>query len=218
MKFLSIIFITLQDLQVEAQENIPARSFKWQHNHSKEDPLQRRNFQAEVRGTCNEEIVFSDPVTGQVATPNFENNYYGNDSDCTWIISTDEKYTIAYEIAYLDLEPGPPFCPFDYLEVMKKVNGEFVPQRDPSFLWQRYCGAMRPMGFTETDSNEIKIHFVSDDYEHGRGAVINWKIHDKAAEISQLSDEKFEEIFIDFEDGWGSQIDPKGEVSWIYIV
>ena len=43
---------------------------------------------ASVDGTCNEELVFEFPTSGQIATPNFENNYYGNDTDCTWEIST----------------------------------------------------------------------------------------------------------------------------------
>ena len=62
---------------------------------------------------------------------------------------------IAYEIAFLDLEPGPPFCPFDYLRVEKMVDDEWVVQKDPSFLWERYCGAMRPMGFIDTNSNKV---------------------------------------------------------------
>lgn len=115
----------------------------------------RRNFKAEVNGTCNEELEFADAITGQIATPNFENNFYGNDSDCTWEIGTGENMKIAYEIAFLDLEPGPPFCPFDYLSVEKMVGEEWVTQADPSFLWERYCGAMRPMGFIETDTNKV---------------------------------------------------------------
>ena len=41
---------------------------------------------------------------------------------------------LSYEIAYMDIEPGPPFCPFDYLAVEKEVNGEWVTHADPSFL------------------------------------------------------------------------------------
>ena len=28
-------------------------------------------------------------------------------------------------------------------------------QVDPSFHWERYCGAMRPMGFVDTFSNKV---------------------------------------------------------------
>ena len=46
------------------------------------------------------------------------------DNDLFPILS--DTLTISYEIAFLDLEPGPPFCPFDYLEIEKEVDGEFV--------------------------------------------------------------------------------------------
>ena len=35
---------------------------------------------------------------------------------------------ISYEIAFMDIEPGPPFCPFDYLSVQKMEEGEWVRQ------------------------------------------------------------------------------------------
>ena len=41
----------------------PARRFRWKHNESKEDPIQRRNFKADVIGSCNEELEFLDAMT-----------------------------------------------------------------------------------------------------------------------------------------------------------
>ena len=118
-------------------------------------PLSKLHFPAS--STLDIIELFCPPhiLKGQIATPNFENNFYGNDSDCTWEITTADNLNIAFEIAFLDLEPGPPFCPFDYIDVEKMIDGEWQTQIDPSFLWKRYCGAMRPMGYIETDSNKV---------------------------------------------------------------
>ena len=89
---------------------------------------------------------------------------------------------ISYEIPFMDIEPGPPFCPFDYLQVEKWEDGDWVRQIDPSFNWERYCGAMRPMGFVETNSNKVRFTFVSDDTEHGRGVAVNWKTYKKVTD------------------------------------
>ena len=60
-----------------------------------------------------------------------------------------------------------------------------------------------PLGFYQSEILlQIKIHFVSDDYEHGRGAVINWKAYDKADGLKEQTQEPMTEIFIDFESGW----------------
>lgn len=99
--------------------------------------------------------------------------------DCRWVIEAQDDMVISYEIPFMDIEPGPPFCPFDYLQVEKWQDDDWVIQIDPSFNWERYCGAMRPMGFIETNSNKVRFTFVSDDTEHGRGVAVNWKTYKK---------------------------------------
>ena len=41
---------------VAGQARDDLRVYRWKHNNPKEDPLQRKSFQALVPGTCDEEI------------------------------------------------------------------------------------------------------------------------------------------------------------------
>ena len=43
---------------------------------------------------------------------------------------------------------------------------------------------------------------MSDDSEHGRGAVVNWKSYKKSEQLNSLKESDFQEQIIDFEDGW----------------
>ena len=61
---------------------------------------------------------------------------------------------------------------------------------------------MRPMGFIETDSSKIRIKFITDDTEHGRGAVVNWKSYNKENKSKDMIENIFEEENVDFESGW----------------
>jgi len=117
MNFFIFIFIFSRNLLPVFAERPELRNYKWKYNNPKEDPLARRKFEAKVPGTCDETLDIQDEMSGQLVTEGFEDYYYKNDSDCTWIISGSDNLKISYEIAYLDLEPGPPFCPFDYLQV-----------------------------------------------------------------------------------------------------
>ena len=86
-----LIFLPVWSVRGQEEDDfVPARRFRWRHNEPKEDPIQRRNFVAEVDGTCNEKLEFMNPMSGQIATPKFERNYYPNDTDCTWEITTSE--------------------------------------------------------------------------------------------------------------------------------
>ena len=49
---------------------------------------------------------------------------------------------------------------------------------------------------------QIKIHFKSDDYEHGRGAVINWRAYSRNEILMNKTADGLKELFIDFEEGW----------------
>ena len=71
------------------------------------------------------ELDIQDEMKGQIVTEGFDEFYYANNSDCTWTLNASDDLKLTYEIAYIDIEPGPPFCPFDYLTVEKEdENGE----------------------------------------------------------------------------------------------
>ena len=67
------------------------------------------------------------------------------------------------------MEPGPPTCPFDFLQVYNKIDGSVYNN-------ERYCGLDTP-GAIYSEENYIKIEFHSDEEYTGKGAAFKFEIY-----------------------------------------
>ena len=146
----------------------PSDTYQGRHNPSREDKVPEN-----IVGTCSEDfIVLEEGSKGTFATPNFENGNYPSSTDCLYKIETTPGMRIQFEFVYIDLEPGPPTCQFDYIEIYDGADLE-APVRN-----ERICGSDRPGHFYST-SNYIEIKFHSDETTTRRGAVFQFKIFSK---------------------------------------
>ena len=86
---------------------------------------------------------------------------------------------------YFDVEPGPPACPFDYIEVYDGNETDLMGGH-------RLCGRDTPGSLIST-SNSLKVKFHSDKSDTGVGAAFEFKIMDR----------KNPKVYhCDFNDGW----------------
>ena len=86
---------------------------------------------------------------------------------------------------YFDVEPGPPACPFDYIEVYDGNSTELMGG-------SRLCGRDTPGSLIST-SHSLKVKFHSDKSDTGVGAAFEFKIMDR----------KNPKVYhCDFNDGW----------------
>ena len=73
---------------------------------------------------------------------------------------------------YMDMEPGPPSCPFDYIEVYDGINAT-----EPTV--DRYCGLdLPPPVYSET--NYVRLKFISDEADTRKGAAFKAEVTDPA--------------------------------------
>ena len=85
----------------------------------------------------------------------------------------------------MDLEPGPPACPFDYLEVLDGESSNIIGGN-------RFCGRNTP-GKIVSKSNTFRLRFKSDSSETGVGVAVQYTI----------TEQSYKKIFeCDFENGW----------------
>jgi len=121
-------------------------------------------------GVCNETfVVLQSGSKATFATPGFESETYPTNTDCIYTIETAPGLRIIFEFMYVDLEPGPPTCPFDYIEIFDGTD------LDKPWRNERICGADRPGNFYST-SNYMQVKFHSDEADTRRGAAFRFKI------------------------------------------
>lgn len=70
----------------------------------------------------------------------------------------------------MDVEPGPPACPFDYMEVFDGDSTSLIGG-------SRLCGRDTPGAMLST-TNSLKVKFHSDSSDVGAGVAIEYKIVD----------------------------------------
>ena len=116
-----------------------------------------------VRGSLNK------GASGKIATPGFNDDGYSNNTDCFYIIKTAPDLKIKLKFKFIDMEPGPPTCPFDFLQVYNKIDGSVYNN-------ERYCGLDTP-GAIYSEENYIKIEFHSDEEYTGKGAAFKFEIY-----------------------------------------
>jgi len=95
----------------------------------------------------------------------------------------------------MDIEPGPPACPFDYLEVLDGDSSNIIGGN-------RFCGRNTP-GKIVSKSNTFLLRFKSDSSETGVGVAVQYTV----------SAHSYRKIFsCGFENGWcGIEMTKKDE-------
>jgi len=86
----------------------------------------------------------------------------------------------------MDVEPGPPACPFDYMEIFDGNSTALMGGN-------RLCGRNTPPKLL-SKANSVKIKFHSDNSDVGAGVAIEYK-------IKNISKKKI--FHCDFNNGWG---------------
>lgn len=101
----------------------------------------------------------------------------------------------------VDLEPGPPSCPFDYIELFVKPPtgpkaGQWVLWKGPDQGQTRYCGTYFPKGLQAISQkgSHLKIHFVSDESDNRRGFMIRFGAF-RAEQLSYIDREDQKDDF-----------------------
>uniref|UniRef100_A0A4W3K7X0 Cubilin n=1 Tax=Callorhinchus milii TaxID=7868 RepID=A0A4W3K7X0_CALMI len=96
---------------------------------------------------------------GEIHSPNFPNPY-GNNVDCSWVITVDTHYRVFLNFTDFDTE-NRQSCDSAYIAVHDGSN-----QGDP--LIEKICDGKIPGGFTST-SNVMYVHFLSESNVKNKG-------------------------------------------------
>nr|XP_039256721.1 zonadhesin-like [Styela clava] len=166
----------------------------------------------DAMGSCEGKFT---EETGRIASPRFPNATYPPNSNCSWEIKVQPGKLIRMKFDYMDIEVGPPECPFDGVLVVDYgkmwdagvsphlhgpvAMGVTDPQVPPTALGKkRYCG-QESFDPIVSISNAVRIGFYSDSDSQGEGFVLSWDTINKPTEEGDKEEVQYQ---CNFEEGF----------------
>ena len=132
-----------------------------------------------VTGSCGGK--FENLDSGWIASPGFPNNNYPTNANCTWHILVPSTKIIEFDVQYIDIEKSggadgsQSHCAFDQLELFD-INQS---NKNESLLGSGpFCGK-GPYYPVTSQSNEVKVQFLSDDNQQAGGFAMKWQVVDR---------------------------------------
>lgn len=137
--------------------------------------------------------------TGKISSPGYPVQNYSFESNCMWSIKVDEGKVLVMNFEYMDIEIGPPDCPFDGVIVVDDSDLDpipFVPGADPfGALWTHpppqvlgiFCGNEMFKPFVSV-TNSVRVGFYSDSDTERSGFVLTWRTVDAKPIVHQSCD------------------------------
>ncbi|XP_060536860.1 cubilin [Cylas formicarius] len=138
--------------------------------------FQGRGFNLQYSTLCHNTLT---GFRGVIESPNFPNDY-PQDQNCEWHIVVPQKNRINITFSHFQLERsitlGSNNCSFDYVEIEYLESQPSPDDGEQVYTkYGRYCGDNNP-GLITINSDQAKIHFVSDSLLLGSGFRIEWQL------------------------------------------